>query len=352
VKVDTAGVGFSKTACYKWAGGILITIVLAGIPLVIEKPFATHVLIMILMYASLGQSWNIISGYAGQVSLGHAVFFGAGAYTSSVLLIKLGITPWAGMIGGILVSLIIAVVIGAICFKLKGHYFVIATLVIAEIVLIVVSNMQFLGGAAGIWIPVLPASILNLEFHASKVPYYYIFLLFTALTFALTWWLERSRTGYYFQAIKADPDAAQALAINIARYKMIALAISSALAAIQGTLYAQYVLIVDPYSVLVLKMSLMMALVTVLGGAGTLWGPLVGSAILIPISEYSRSWLSGGGKALDLMIYGALIIAFAVYQPNGIMGLWDRFRRGKKPAVNRCRSEELKVVNGHNTAGK
>ncbi|MEW6426208.1 MAG: branched-chain amino acid ABC transporter permease [Bacillota bacterium] len=311
--------GFVKK--YPLFPGFILIMFLA--PVFIGDPFALHVLIMVLLYAAFGQAWNIISGYAGQVSLGHCIFFGAGAYTSSLLLIKLGLSPWVGMIAGVLVSIMLAAAIGSICFKLKGHYFVIATLVIAEIILAVVSNNDFFGAAVGLWLPIKESSLVNLQFH-SKIPYYYLMLIFTALVFGFTWYMEKSRMGYYFRAIKADPDAAQALGVNLFRYKLEALIYSAVFSAVAGTLYAQYVLLVDPYNIFALKVSLIAALVVVLGGVGNLWGPLVGSAILVPISEYARSWLSGGGKALDLIIYGGLIVLIAIFEPDGLMGLLKR----------------------------
>lgn len=287
-----------------------------------DSPFDIHVLIMILLYASLGQAWNVISGYAGQVSLGHCVFFGAGAYTSSLFLLKAGVSPWLGMFMGIGVSCIMALIIGSICFKLKGHYFVIATLVIAEIVLSIVSTTDYFGAAVGLWLPI-KSGLLDMQFK-SKLPYYYLFLSMTVIIFGSVWYMERTKMGYYLRAIKADPDAAQALGVDLYRYKMYALMLSAAFAAVLGTLYAQYVLLIDPSNIFVLKVSLIMALVTVLGGVSTVWGPLIGAIILIPLSEYARMWFSGSGKALDLIIYGALIVIISIFEPDGLMGLINR----------------------------
>ncbi|MHB8917534.1 MAG: branched-chain amino acid ABC transporter permease [Desulfocucumaceae bacterium] len=308
---------------------LIILLVVAAAVLVLPvlmqgSPFHMHVILMILLYASMGQAWNIVSGYAGQVSLGHCVFFGIGAYTSSMFVLKSGLTPWVGMFIGVFFSLVMALVIGSICFKLKGHYFVIATFVIAEIVLSLVSTIDYFGAAVGLWLPI-KAGLLNLQFK-SKLPYYYIFLAFTMIVFGFTWYMERSRMGYYFRAIKADPDAAQALGVNIYRYKMYAMLWSAAFSSVLGTLYAQYVLLLDPNNIFVMKVSLIMALVTVLGGVSTLWGPLIGSAILIPLSEYSRVWFSGGGKALDLIIYGSLIVLISIFEPDGIIGLLNRIK--------------------------
>lgn len=301
------------------------------LPLAMQgSPFHMHVILMILLYASMGQAWNIISGYAGQVSLGHCVFFGIGAYTSSMFVLKAGLTPWAGMFIGVAFSCVMALVIGNICFKLKGHYFVIATFVIAEIILSLVSTIDYFGAAVGLWLPI-KSGLLNLQFK-SKLPYYYIFLVFTVIIFGFTWYMERSRMGYYFRAIKADPDAAQALGVNLSRYKMYAMLWSAAFSSVLGTLYAQYVLLIDPNNIFVLKVSLIMALVTVLGGVSTLWGPLIGSAILIPLSEYTRVWFSGGGKALDLIIYGSLIVLISIFEPDGIMGLINRITMKKSKA--------------------
>jgi branched-chain amino acid transport system permease protein len=277
-------------------------------------------MIMIFLYATLGLAWNMIGGYAGQISLGHAVYFGAGAYTSTLLLMKLGVTPWLGMLVGGLISIGLAFVIGYPCFKLAGHYFAIATIAIGEIAQHWMLNWDWAGAAVGLTLPILPESLINLEFHSSKAPYYYIAFGIFALTIYVTYRIDRSKLGYYFKAIKGDLEAARSLGINVPRYKFYALGLSAFFTSICGSFYAQYILFIDPPSVLSLDISIKIVLITVLGGAGTVIGPILGAAILIPLSEYSRILLGGTGKGLDLIVFGALILFISVYQPRGLVG--------------------------------
>jgi len=307
--------------------GVVLAVALLVFPLVFKKPFPQRMMILIFMYALLGEAWNILGGYAGQISLGHAVFFGLGAYTSTMLLMKLGLTPWLGMIAGMFVAMIVSIIIGYPCFRLAGHYFVIATIALGEIVAIVFLNWKFVGGAIGLFLPLLDESLLNFEFHSSKAPYYYIILAMLAVTIFIVYKIERSRLGLYFRAIKNDPDAAKSLGIDLTKYKLIAMIISAALTAMAGTFYAQYVLFIDPHTVLPLMLSVQMCLIPVLGGTGTIAGPLIGSAILIPMAEYTRVQLAGKVSGLHLLIYGFLIMVIAVFQPAGLMGLVERYRK-------------------------
>jgi len=311
----------------KVGGGVVLAGLLVAFPLVFQKPFPQRMMILIFMYAMLGEAWNILGGYAGQVSLGHAVFFGLGAYTSSFLFIRWGISPWLGMVAGILVATIASILIGYPCFRLAGHYFVIATIAAGEIVAILFLNWKLMGGAIGLFLPLLEESFLNFEFHSSKAPYYYVILGMLVITVFIAWWIERSKLGYYFRAIKNDPDAARSLGIDLTRYKLIAMVISAALTAAAGTFYAQYVLFIDPSTVLPLMLSVQMCLIPVLGGTGTIAGPIIGAIILIPMAEYTRVHLAGKVSGLHLFVYGLLIMLIAAFQPAGLMGLVQRWRR-------------------------
>jgi branched-chain amino acid transport system permease protein len=308
--------------------GLTTLAALVLFPLVFTLPFPRHVMIMIFLYAMLAQAWNLLAGYCGQISLGHAVFFGTGAYTSSVLVKETGITPWAGMLAGALLAVALSQLIGYPVFRLRGHYFAIATIAVGEIVQTLVINWDWVGGARGLFVPIKrPDAFLNFQFHESKQTYYYIALGLVLLALGIARWIERSRTGFYFRAIREDQDAAASLGIPVARYKQRAMALSAGLTALGGTFYAQYILFIDPESVLPLSLSILICLVAVLGGVGTLWGPVVGAAILVPLSEGTRVYLGGTGKALDLLVFGALIVVISVVQPGGIMALAQRGRR-------------------------
>lgn len=316
-------VGLKPAQIALWGVGGAVAI---AWPLVFTMPFPQHLGIMILLYAALGQAWNVLGGFAGQVSFGHAVFFGIGAYTSVLLQLKWNVTPWIGMLVGGLIAVLVGAVIGKILFRMSGHYFAIATIAINETVATVVSQWEAVGGAVGLTLPMLEPSIVHFQW-ISKVPYYYIALGLTVVAFGAARLLERSRAGYYFRAIKADQSASRALGIDIARYKLLALSVSAFLTALCGSFLAHYVLFVDPTSVFAVRISILISLIAVLGGAGSYWGPLLGAMVLIPLSEYTRVWFGGSGKALDLLIYGALIMLIAVYQPTGLWGLVRRLRR-------------------------
>jgi branched-chain amino acid transport system permease protein len=310
---------------YIWLGlGALIFLVY---PLIFTLPFPRHVMIMIFLYATLGLAWNMIGGYAGQISLGHALFFGIGAYTSTLMLMKLGVSPWVGMVAGGIVSVGVSYIIGYPCFKLAGHYFAIATIAIGEIAQVWMLNWDWAGAAVGLTLPILPESLINLEFHTTKAPYYYVAFSLLILGLLATYGIDRSKLGYYFKAIKGDLEAARSLGINVTKYKFYALALSAFFTSICGSFYAQYVLFIDPDSVFPLMLSVVVCLVATLGGVGTIWGPVIGAFILIPISEFTRIYLGGGGKGTDLIIYGLLIIVISVYQPFGVIGIAKRFRK-------------------------
>lgn len=299
-------------------------------PLVFTRPFPRDVMIRLFLYASLASAWNILAGYCGQISLGHAVFFGIGAYTSTLLVREVALSPWLGMVAGAAVAAAVSQVIGYPVFRLRGHYFAIATIAVGEIVQTLMINWDWAGGARGVFVPIKrPDSLVNFQFHESKAVYYYIALGLLVLALLVTRWVTRSRVGFYFRAVREDQDAAASLGVPVAREKQRAMALSAALTALGGTFYAQYVFFVDPESVFPLSLSILICLIAVLGGVGTLWGPVVGAAVLVPLSEGTRIYLGGGGKALDLLIYGGLIVIIAVLQPAGLVGL---VRRRPRPA--------------------
>jgi branched-chain amino acid transport system permease protein len=312
-----------------WDVYLLALLVLAALvfPLVFQLPYHRDVAIKILLYATLAQAWNILAGYCGQISLGHAVFFGTGAYTSSVLQMAVGLNPWLGLVAGVAAAVLLSQAIGYPCFRLRGHYFAIATIAIGEIVHTVAINWEFIGGARGLTLPIHADSLAAFQFHGTKYVYYYIILALTALCFFVTWRIERTRVGYYLRAIREDPGAAQSVGVPVTRYKQIAMAFSAGFMAVGGTFYAQYVLYLDPDSVFPLGLSILVCLLTVVGGVGTLWGPLVGAGLMIPLSEFTRVQFGGTGSAVDLLIYGALLTIVAVFQPTGLVGLVRRWRR-------------------------
>lgn len=307
------------------------------VPLLIKDPSHQNLAILVLMAAQLGVAWNILGGYAGQISLGQAAFYGLGAYTSTLLFAKWGINPWLAMLAGGFLSAAISLVIGWSCFRLKGHYFSMATIAVAEIIQILFSNWDFAGAAVGLTIPMDQEGWGAFVF-ASKLPYYYIALGLLLVTLLANYAIEKSYLGYYFRAIKDEPDAAKSLGVNLSTYKQIAFAISSFFTALGGSLYAQKELYIDPGSVLHTGLSIKMALVSILGGVGTLFGPIIGAGVLTFIEEGTRALFGGSGRGTDLIIYAALIVVIAVYYPTGALG-WIKTYTARRKARQSQRAQ-------------
>jgi branched-chain amino acid transport system permease protein len=314
-----------KSIGIKHALSAAIVLALLLVPVFIKSPSHLNLAILVLMAAQLGVAWNLLGGYAGQVSLGHAAFYGLGAYTSTLLLMNFGINPWLGTLAGGLLAALLSLGFGWSCFRLKGHYFAMATIAVAEIVQIVFTNWEYAGSAVGLTIPMTHRGWGAMVF-ADKAPYYWLALGLLTLTLGTTWAVERSHIGYYLRAIKDEPDAARSIGINIARYKQIALSLSAFFTAAGGSLYAQKELYIDPGSVLSTALSIKMALVSILGGVGTLFGPVVGSVVLTTIEELTRSLFGGSGRGTDTIIYAALIVGIAVFYPSGLLGGYRQWR--------------------------
>jgi branched-chain amino acid transport system permease protein len=300
--------------------------VLVALPLVVADAFTQNVFILTILFAALSQSWNILGGYCGQISLGHVLYFGVGAYTSTVLLTRWGITPLAGMLAGGALNAALAVAVGWPCFRLRGHYFAIATIVIAEIGYLLALNWDWVGAATGIFIPIAQDSYLMMQFQTSKLPFYYAILAIAAVVWLLAYWIEGSKWGFYWRAVRDNSDAAESLGVQIFRFKVAAAALSAFFTGICGSFFAQYVSYIDPDSVMSFNLSLLITLPAVIGGIGTLWGPFVGAVILIPMTEYTRTYVGGTGRGIDLVFYGALILMVATFKPAGLMGLFRRRR--------------------------
>lgn len=303
-----------------------LAIVLVAYPFVFGSATAINVGVLVLLYAMLGTAWNLLGGLAGQISFGHAAFFGTGAYTSTLLLKELGLSPWLGMLAGAALAAAVAAAVGWPTFRLSGHYFAIATIVVGEIAQTLVRNADAVGGPRGLVLPIAQSALASYQFHESRTPYYFIALGLYALALLLTLLIERRRMGTYLRAIREDQPAAESVGVPVLRYKLGAAALSAALTALGGTFYAQYVLFVDAESVFPLSLSVLVALVPILGGTGHAVGPLLGAAVLIPLSEITRISFGGTGQGLDLVIYGGLIVLIAVLQPGGLATLPRRWR--------------------------
>jgi branched-chain amino acid transport system permease protein len=294
--------------------------------------FLTSLAVLILYWAYLGNAWNILGGYAGQFSFGHAMFYGIGAYTSTVLLVDYSISPWVGMLIGALLAGLFGALVAFLLFRfgIRGHFFALGTFAIAEMVRLVATELEIINTSIGIHIPLVKGDDwLRLQFEATVANYYYVILGLFVLGMIATIIIVHRKLGYYFQAVREDEDAAEALGVDVLRTKVIAMAISGALTAIGGSFFAQYFLFIDPSIAFGVSLSVQILLRPIVGGVGTIWGPLVGAILLTPLSELTReivrdppSFLSfiEGRAGVDVMLFGAILIAVILFMPNGLVG--------------------------------
>jgi branched-chain amino acid transport system permease protein len=291
--------------------------------LLVWLPFAAssvwqNLLITTFYFGFLGQAWNVLGGYAGQLSLGHAAFFAIGAYTSVVLHTHLGLSPWLGMLVGALLAALLSQGIGYLGFRfgLRGFYFILLTLAAAEICRLVALHLPILGGYTGLFINFTP-NPWQFQFQG-KIPYYFVALTFLALASTVVWLIQRSKFGVYLVAIREDEDAAEALGVDTFRYKMFAYAVSAALTALGGTFYAYYQFYLQPNTVLSMNLSVDIMIRSIVGGSGTILGPILGSFLLEILGEFSRSYFAAGAAGLYLVIYGILLIVVVLFLPRGV----------------------------------
>lgn len=310
-----------------WPGFLALLAVLPLLPKVFANSFTAHVCILVLLFASMAQAWNIIGGYCGQVSFGHSVFFGIGAYGAGMAVVTYHLPPWGGAFAGACLAAATSAVISYPCFRLKGHYFAIATFAIVEIFNRLFMVWDWIGGAMGLDYPILDDGWKYFTWSTSKTGYYYGALALFVLVFSLVRWIERHRLGYYLRAVREGQETAESLGVDSTRVKLLAMALSAFLAALCGAFFVQYNYRVDPPMVMSLDMSMRFVLITILGGVGTFFGPLLGAVILIPLQEYTRAYLSHLGTGVDLIIFGLIIILMMVRQPRGLMGILSALKR-------------------------
>ncbi len=304
----------------RWRWTALAAVLLAA-PLVLQGAFYHRMLALVLLTAVASSAWNIVGGYAGQVSFGHAIFFGAGAYLPALVYTHWRAAPTLGIPAGVALAVLIAIVIGMPTFRLRGHYFSMATIAVAEFVRILVSNWPFLGAAIGLQGPASARSLWDLTFRSS-VPYYYISLGVLVTLLVVTYKIEQSRIGYYLRAIRAGERAARSLGVPARRYKLYALMLSAAFTALAGSLYVLMIGFVDPDSGLGILVSVQIVIVAALGGAGALFGPILGAAILVPLQHVANTLFGGSGTGLTYIFYGGIIILLSRFEPGGLLELW------------------------------
>jgi branched-chain amino acid transport system permease protein len=304
---------------------LIALLIAAVLPLFIKQDYYVHLLILVLMWVVIGSCWNLIAGYTGQVSFGQAAFFGIGAYTAGIFYTKLEISAWWGMAFGGWSAVILGILIGYLCFRLRGPYFALATLASGEILRLIANNwVDFTEGMVG---------ILIMQTFSSKLPYYYMILGLAALCLAVISLVMNSKLGYYFISIREDQDAAESLGINATLYKNISLAISSFFTGTVGAFYMNYMGFIDPSVVFALHdISIQAILVGIIGGVGTLWGPAFGALIMVGIQELFRTaffglapkWVSQG----HAMAFGVLVVLTILFMSNGVVGDWAKIKKG------------------------
>ena len=300
----------------KWAGLVAVLVLLA-LPAVLNA-YAVTILIFIFFYGFLGQAWNIVGGYAGQLSAGHAAFVGVGGYTAAMLSIERGLTPWLGMFVGAALAAGLGAVIGYLGFRfgLRGFYFVLLTVAFAELCRILVSNIDALGGALGLYVT-FTGNPRHFQFQDQRA-YYYIALALMLLATGVAALIERRRFGIYLAAIREDEEACEALGVDTFKYKMLAMLVSSFLTGLGGTFYAFYLFSLQPNTVFGIPLSVEIIIRPIIGGSGTLLGPILGSFILTPLGELSRHYFGQSGlHGAHLIVYGLLLIGVVLFLPQG-----------------------------------
>ena len=309
----------------------LLLIVVCGAPFLLAgNGYAIRVMTLLLLFAAMAQSWNIVGGLANQISLGHAAFFGLGAYTSTILLVRLGLTPWLGLFAGISVAAAAGALLSLPTMRLKGHYFALATLAFGEVLRAIANTWSSLtGGPVGISVPYSPNAGIELMQFSSARPSYFIMLAALLVTTGIYWKISTSRLGYGLRAVKANVDSAEVIGIDTARTKILAATISAALMGGCGVLYAQFNFFFDPDSIFSLVgISVRVALICIIGGVGTVAGPLIGACFLLPLEEIFNATLSAKGAGISQLAYGLILIAIILIEPRGLQALYRRvFKR-------------------------
>ena len=290
----------------------IVIAVLLVLPLAGLSSYSLHILVLVITWSIMGMAWNILGGFTGQVSFGHAAFFGIGAYTAGLLYHHLGISAWWGLLASIPVLAVTSLIIGYICLRLRGAYFALATLALGEVLRVTAENLvDFTKGDVGI--------LIQTRTWVEKTWYYYIVLLIAIATFILVKKVIESKWGYYFVAIREDQDAANSLGINTTLYKTISLTLSGIITGVAGAFYMNYMGYIDPTTVFPLyDISITLVMVVMVGGVATYWGPFVGAIIMVFLAEVIRSLPQIG--AAHQTFFGALLIVIIIFLPNGIVG--------------------------------
>lgn len=308
------------------AGTVALVLIFILPVLVLEsESYYLRIATLILLYAGISGAWNLLGGFGNQISLGHAAFFGLGAYTSTMLLHFFGISPWLGMVAAFAVAGAASLLVGIPTFRLRGHYFALATLAFGEVVRVLTLYFrEYTGGAVGLSVPYIGKSFWYFQFSGSTA-YYIIGLVMLTSTMYLTFRIGRGRLGYQLRALKNSHDAAEVVGVDTYRAKLKVNLLSAGIMGSFGTFYAQYQFFIDPDTVMGFwTISVKVALMTILGGMGTVWGPVLGAAILVPIDEWTNAVFTGSYAAVGRLFYGVILVVLIMWEPRGILDLLKR----------------------------
>ncbi len=316
-----------RTACL-----LVVAVILMLAPLVAGSNYFLHIAVLICVFGGLATAWNIVGGYAGQISLGHAVFYGIGSYAAVILMLRFELSPWYGMLVGMAISGIAAVVVSWPTFRLKGPFFSLVTIAFLEVVrLLAIHDQDLMGGSSGLTIP------LNIGFEwmvfREKEYSYVLALFFLVVTLGVAWLIRRHKMGFYLLAIREREDAARAIGINLVSTRIGAMVISAMLTSMIGSFYAMYLTFIDPDATFSLAMSIQIAMFALIGGLGTVFGPLIGALIVLPIAELMRGWLSSYANGIHGAVYGLVLVIAVLKFPRGIVGSFAVLASNEKARI-------------------
>ncbi|MFC4770281.1 branched-chain amino acid ABC transporter permease [Effusibacillus consociatus] len=309
-------------------------LVVLGLPLGLgDQDFLVDTLILMALWAFIACSWNIVGGYGGMLSLGHAAFFGIGAYTSTILFVHYDVSPWIGMLAGAVLAGLFGLFIGAVTLRLHGPFFTLCTIAVMEVLMIIAINWKSVTeGSSGIPVPYRPGAV-NMMFD-SKAAYFYLALAMLAIPYGLSRWMNRSHFGYYLIGIRENAQAATALGISSIKVRLIAMVISSGLTAMGGTFYAQYIGIIEPMHEFSFALSAQIALMAIIGGIGTAGGPIFGAVLITLLGTVLRATLGGAQGGLQAVVYGVLLVTVVLFIPQGIVPWFRRMMAKRKAKQN------------------
>ncbi len=308
-------------------GFIIFILIVLAFPWTVKLAYARAVMTKFLLFALFGLGWNLIGGYGGQVDLGQAKNVGFGAYATALMMLHWKIPFWLTVVPGMIFATAESFAVAYPMFRLRGHYFAIATLCVALVWKELFVFWDWTGGARGVELPIKSTPNFTYMQFGAVGYHYFIFGLFMA-QFLFMNWFRKSKLGYELQAVRDNEDAAASLGINVTATKVKTYCITAALGAVGGSFMTTYYLYIDPELVMPLDLSILIAMTVMVGGAGSIWGPIIGAAILIPLDMYLGAWLAGGGRyGIDFMIYAFIIMIIAAREPKGVWGIVERIKK-------------------------